>query len=390
MMVVIASVPAAAQRTVIAASTLLDGKGHVLHDTRIVIKGGKIVALDPKASPVTIDLRGLTVSPGWIDTHVHINWSFDKNGKNQNLSEVTTYDAYQAAANAWATLNAGFTSAQNMGAPNGALRDAIASAALPGPRILTGFEAIVGMGDKTMSPDAIRAHVRKQKEAGADMLKIFASGGMRSIGMTIPEPALVAACDEAKRIGLRVAVHSNHEALRPSVLAGCTSIEHGFFATDDDFKLMAEHGTYFDPQAGLLVDTYTGQRDRFAGSPFFPKTPEEFEPMREVLPMLADVIRRAAKVPGLKIVYGTDAVAGAHGRNAEDLINRVHDGMDAMAALVSANSTAAESLGLGASVGSIAPGMQADLIAMYGNPLKDITAVRRVVFVMKSGIVYKR
>ena len=120
-------------------------------------------------------------------------------------------------------------------------------------------------------------------------------------------------------------------------------IEHGFFATDDDLKLMAEHGTYFDPQAGLLVETYLNQRDRYAGSPFFPKTPAEFDSMGDLLPMIHDVMRRAAKTPGLKIVFGTDAVAGAHGRNAEDLINRVHHGgMDPMAALVSAHSTAAE------------------------------------------------
>jgi imidazolonepropionase-like amidohydrolase len=391
---VVCGIVASAQskHVVIAASTMLDGRGHVVRNTHIVIEGSKIIAIDPKAGPVNYDLRGFTIMPGLIDSHVHINWSFGRDGKNQNASEATPDDAYRSAANAYATLMAGFTTVQNMGSPaGGALRDAIASGGLPGPRILTAFDPIIGMGDKTMSPDEIRAHVRKQKEAGADLIKILASGGMSSKGMTIPEAQLIAACDEAKKVGLRSAVHANHEALRPAVLAGCTVIEHGFNATDEDLKLMSEHGTYFDPQAGLLVETYLGQRDKYAGSPYFPKSPAEFEPMKELLPMLHDVMRRAAKTPGLKIVFGTDAVAGAHGRNAEDLINRVEKGgVPSMAALLSATSMAAEAMRLSNEIGSIAPGMQADIIALQGDPTYDITALRRVVFVMKGGVVHKR
>lgn len=382
---------AQAQRVVISASAVLDGKGRIIPNAWIVVENGKIASVDTKPTPANYNLRGMTLMPGLIDSHVHINWSFDKNGKNANSAEATPDDAYRTAANAWATLMAGFTTVQNMGSPaGGALRDAIASGTLPGPRVLTAFDPIFGMGDKTMPVDEIRAHVRKQKEAGADLIKIFASGGMSSHGMTMSEAHLTAACDDARKIGIRSAVHANHDAIRPAVLAGCTVIEHGFFATDDDFKLMADHGTYFDPQAGLLVETYLNQRDKYAGSAFFPKTPAEFDSMRELLPMIHDVIRRAAKTPGLKIVFGTDAVAGAHGRNAEDLINRVqHGGMHPMTALVSAQSTAAEALQLSKVTGSIAPGMQADLIAVDGDPVKDITALRRVAFVMKGGVVYK-
>jgi imidazolonepropionase-like amidohydrolase len=155
-------------------------------------------------------------------------------------------------------------------------------------------------------------------------------------------------------------------------------------------RLLAEHGTYLDPQAGLLIETYLLFKERYAGSPFFPATPEAFERMREILPLNHDLLRRAGRIPGLKIVFGTDAVAGAHGRNAEEFIDRVRDaGVDPMTALVSAQSLGAEALGRGDQIGSIAPGLQADIIALDGDPLRDITAVRRVVFVMKGGTVYK-
>jgi imidazolonepropionase-like amidohydrolase len=166
---------AKAQRIVIAASTLLDGKGHVLHDTRVVIEGSKIIALDPSAAPVDYDLRGLTVLPGWIDAHVHINWFFGKDGKLAGAGAPADEAAYAAAANAWVTLMAGFTTVQNMGSPV-TLRDAIAKGALPGPRILTAVEPLSGRGDQTGTTDEIRAYVRKQKEAGADLIKIYASG----------------------------------------------------------------------------------------------------------------------------------------------------------------------------------------------------------------------
>lgn len=381
--------PAPRERVVIAASAVLDGRGRVLRDTRIVIEGSQIVAVDPQAGPVGYDLRGLTVSPGWIDAHVHITWSFGEDGKNAGAGGTTQEAAYRAAANAWATLMAGFTTAQSVGSPTDLpLRDAIARGALPGPRLLTAVEPLVGRGEQTGTPDEIRAYVRKQKEAGADLIKIFASGGMTRGGATLSPEQLHAACDEAKRQGLRTLVHAYRDAVRAATLAGCTQVEHGLGATDDDLKLMAERGTYFDPQGGLLIKTYLLNRERYLGTPFF--TAEGFAAMEKVLPLNHELLRRAAKTPGLKIVFGTDAVAGAHGRNAEEFIDRVRDGgVSPMAALASANSLGAEALGMADRVGSIAPGMEADIIALDGDPLRDITAVRRVVFVMKGGVVYK-
>ena len=381
--------PAKVKRIVIAATSALDGRGRVLHNIRIVIEGSTIVAIDPKAGPVDYDLRGLTVLPGWIDAHVHITWSFGKDGKNENEGGTTQEAAYQAASNAWVTLMAGFTTIQNVSSA-APLRDAIAKGTLPGPRILTGFEALVGRGEQSGTPDEIRAYVRKQKEAGADLIKIYASGGMRQGRMTLSQEQLNAACDEAKKQGLRTLVHAYRDAVPAATLAGCTQIEHGLGATDDDLKLMAEKGTYFDPQAGLLLKNYLLNKDKYVGTPFFPTTLEGFAPMEKILPENHELLRRAVKIPGLKIVFGTDAVAGAHGRNAEDLIDRVRDcGVAPMAAMVSANSLAAEALGMADQIGSISPGLQADIIALDGDPLKDITAVRRVVFVMKGGIVYK-
>ncbi|HEY6244233.1 MAG TPA: amidohydrolase family protein [Pyrinomonadaceae bacterium] len=378
------------KRIVIRADTILDGKGNTLKNTRIVVEGDKIVAIDPKAGPIDYDLRGLTVLPGWIDAHAHITWSFGKDGKNVGAGETTPEAAYRSAANAWATLMAGFTTIQSVGSPTDLpLRDAIARGVLAGPRVLTAVEPLMGRGEQTGTAEEIRAFIRKQKQAGADVIKVFASQSIRQGGgMTLSQEQLNAACDEAKKQGLRTLVHAYKEAVRAASIAGCTEVEHGTLATDDDLKLLAKNGTYLDPQAGLVIENYLANKERYLGTPGY--TEEGFAAMIKILPMNHDLVQRASKTPGLKVVFGTDAVAGSHGRNAEEFIDRVRDGgVDPMTAMVSANSLGAEALGMGDRIGSIAPGMQADIIALDGNPLTDITAVRRVVFVMKGGVVYK-
>jgi imidazolonepropionase-like amidohydrolase len=206
--------------------------------------------------------------------------------------------------------------------------------------------------------------------------------------MTLSQEQLNAACDEAKKQGLRTLVHAYKDAVRAATLAGCTQVEHGTLATDDDLRLMSEKGTYLDPQAGLVIENYLLNKEKYLGTTGY--TAEGFAAMEKILPMEHALVRHAMKTPGLKVVFGTDAVAGAHGRNAEEFIDRVRDcGVDPMAAMVSANTLGAEALGLGDQIGSIAPGLQADIIALDGDPMRDITAVRRVVFVMKGGIVYK-
>ena len=386
----VAQAPPSRPRIVIAASSVLDGKGRVLHDVAIVVEGDRIVAVGAHVGKFDYDLRGLTTLPGWIDAHTHITWSFGSDGKNAGADGTTQFDAYRAAANASATLLAGFTTVQSVGSSTDVpLRDAIAAGIVPGPRILTAVEPLEGRGEATGTADEIRAFIRKQKTAGADLIKIFASQSIRLGGaMTLSPEQLFAACDEAKKLGLRTLVHAYKAAVRAATLAGCTQIEHGTLATDDDLKLMAERGTYLDPQAGLVIENYLLNRDRYLGTPGY--TVEGFAAMEKILPENHDLVRRAARTAGLKMVFGTDAVAGAHGRNAEEFIDRVRDaGVEPMAAMVSATSLAAEALGYGDRLGVIAPGFEADIIALDGDPLKDITSVRRVLFVMKGGIVYR-
>src|SRR6266481_9435249 len=165
--------PARRKGIAIVASTVLDGKGGVLRDKRIIVEGGIITAIEGKAywegAPVDYDLRGLTLLPGWIDAHAHVTWIFGKDGKNAGMAGSSQEDAYQAASNAWLTLMAGFTTIQSLGALNDIpLRDAVAKGTLPGPRILTAVEPIIGRGEATGTQEELRAFVRKQKQAGAD------------------------------------------------------------------------------------------------------------------------------------------------------------------------------------------------------------------------------
>ena len=320
--------------------------------------------------------------PGWIDTHIHLTWHFDSQHKLANHSEPPQAAALYAAENAWVTLQGGFTTVQSVGAPVDAdVRDRISEGSLPGPRILTSVRQIT---DKSGTPEEIRALVQKTKAEGADVIKLFATSGLGAGGaQSMSDAQIQAACGEAKAVGLRAMVHAiRSDGAKAAVLAGCTSIEHGDFLDDATLALMAERGTYFDPNF-LVLHNYLDNRANFS----FPET--TFVALQKALEPTADVLRRA-RLHGVKVVFGTDAVAGAHGRNAEEFIYRVRDGHDApMEVLRSATSLAAESLGLGGRIGMVAAGFDADLVATDGNPMEDITAVRRVMFVMKGGKVYK-
>jgi imidazolonepropionase-like amidohydrolase len=380
------------QTVVIRAGILLDGKGHALHNVLIVVQGGKIVRVDPNAKNQRIpkvafyDLTNMTVMPGWIDLHDHITWHFGPNGRIEDKNETPSQAALAAAGNAYATLMAGFTAIQSVGSPEDKeLRAAIQSGAVPGPRLLTSLGPIE---DPKLTPEQIREAVKKLKEDGADLVKIFASRSIRQGGTrTLSDEQLQAACGEAKAQGLRTLVHAYREAVRAAANAGCTEVEHGTYATQQDLDAMAQHGIFFDPQVGLVIHNYLDNKQKFLGSGTY--TEEGFAKMQEVLPVIAEMFKHALATKDLKIVFGTDAVAGAHGRNAEEFIYRVQAGEDPLDALIAANSRAAESLNMQNEIGAIAPGLQADIIAVDGDPLKDITAVRRVVFVMKGGRVYK-
>lgn len=294
-----------------------------------------------------------------------------------------------AVENAYLTLRAGITTAQSLGANlDRDLRDAIARGVIPGPRILTSLAWVTG--DSATRPDSLRSAVRARVAAGADAVKIFASRSIREGGgPTLTEAQLRAACGEAKSLGRRSVVHAHAaEAVKRAVRAGCTTIEHGGLVDDAALDLMAAQGTFFDPNVHLVLQNYFDNRERFIGIGNY--TPEGFAHMERLKPRMVELFKKALARPSLKVVFGTDAVAGAHGRNWEELIFRVEQGgQQPMAAIVSASSLAAESLGLQDQIGTLAPGFEADLIAVEGNPLEEITALRRVVLVMKGGKVYR-
>ena len=389
------SVPEKAERITVRVGRLLDGRGGALNDATVVIEGSRIVAVETKsAGNPTWDLRGLTLMPGGIDTHVHIGWHFGRNGKlydedDKSQAKETPADIIlHAADNAVETVRSGITTVQSLGAPeDAALRDAIARGILPGPRILTSLEPIA---DETLTPEKMREAVRRRAAEGADVIKIFASKSIRDGGApTLSQEQLDAACGEARAHHLRTAVHAHgSESVRRAVMAGCTSIEHGALIDAATLRLMAGHGTWFDPNIDLVFRNYFENKQHFVGIGNF--TDQGFEQMRQAVPKALAVFKEALKTPGLKIVFGTDAVAGAHGRNFEELIYRVEKGgQEPMAAIVSATSRAAESLGLQDKTGAVAPGLEADLIAVEGDPSRDINALRHVVWVMKGGRVVR-
>jgi imidazolonepropionase-like amidohydrolase len=390
-LVLVAASPAFGQQTVIRTTTVIDGKGHVMRDQEIAIENGLIVRIGSARSKPTIDLSGLTVMPGWIDTHVHVTWYFNKEGRfeqgpGRGAKTTPQQAALYAEANLYATLMGGFTTVQSVGAAlDGDLRDMIAADSIPGPRLLTSLAQI---NENSGTPEKIRERVDQLKVQGADLIKLFATASIRDGGkMTMSVDQINATCGEAKKVGLRAIVHAHSsEGARASIEAGCTSIEHGTFLDDATLRLIAARGVYFDPNF-LVLHNYLDNKAKFLGIGNY--NDEGFAYMEKGLPMVADVLRRARKA-NVKIVLGTDAVAGSHGRNAEEFIYRVVDGGDKpMDALMSGTSVAADSLGMGDKIGSIGVGMAADLVATEGNPLEDIKAVRKVVFVMKGGKVYR-
>ncbi len=388
----LAGAPLSAQTSVtIRAGRLLDGRGGTVANATISIEGTKISAVGKAAAKrVTYDLSRYTVLPGLIDVHDHIGWHFNRADRfhTSGDGETDTDEALAAAGNAYTTLLAGWTTIASPGSTSDApLRDAIARGVIPGPRVLTSLDPI---SNARLAPDSIRAIIRRRKAEGADFIKIFASASIRDGGkQTWSDEQLAAGCSEATSLGLRTMVHAHSaEAMRAATLAGCTQVEHGVFATQEVLDLMAQRGTFFDPQCGLVFHNYLDNRAKYDGIGNY--NAAGFASMEKALPVAANVVRMAARTPKLKLVYGTDAVAGAHGRNAYDLLCRVRDGgQNAMAAILSATSGNAEALGLSAEIGAIAPGLQADIIAVDGDPVKDITALSRVVFVMKGGRVYR-
>ena len=387
-----ASANLSAQAIAISARRVFDGE-KMLTNATVVVTGSRITsvgAIPAGFKGVRYDLGNATLMPGLMDVHSHLICYFNAAGRFHTAAdgETPSQAAIAAAGNAYATLMSGVTTIQSPGSPEDKdIRDAINRGGIPGPRVLT---SLGSLSETSGSPDELRQKVRELTARGADLIKLFASKSIREGGgQTMSDAQLQAACDEGHSLGLRVLVHAHAaEAMKAAINAGCDQIEHGVFATDEVLQMMAVKGTYLSPQCGLVFRNYLENRQKYQGIGNY--NDEGFASMEKAMPIGIAAVRKAVHTPGLKVVFGTDAVAGAHGRNTDDLICRVKEaGQSPLAALVSATSLAARSMGLSDSLGTLKPQMLADLIAVPGDVTRDATLLRRVSFVMKGGRVYK-
>ena len=404
--------------TFVEAGRLLadPSNGVVQRGKTLVIRGNQVVEVrdgfvgDPAQGQV-IDLRTAFVLPGLIDSHVHLT---GQQNPNSRLEEVTLSDADQAmvgARYARRTLMAGFTTVADLGAGNQAifaLRNAVRNGDVPGPRIIAagssvsihgGHGDINGYRDDVMHllssesicsgvDDCMRA-VRTQVRAGADIIKITATGGVLSntaagLGQQFSDPELTAIVDSAHRMGRQVTAHAHGvDGINAFLRAGGDSIEHGTYLDDQSIRLFKANGAWLVPT--LLAGDFVA---RIASGPnnFF--TPAQTAKALEAGPKMLDMARRAHE-GGVRIAFGTDSGVSAHGDNAQEFALLVRAGLTPLEAIQAATVGAAEHLRISSEAGKIAPGMPADIVAVSGDPLTDVTELERMKFVMKGGVVYR-
>ncbi len=382
----------------------------------VTVEGDKIVRIEPGyAVPPTgaevIDLKNKTVLPGLIDCHVHLEWEQSRSSYTEKYVLNEADVAFRSAVYAQRTLLAGFTTVRDLGGQgaNLALRNAINSGLASGPRILTAGRALSitgGHGDATTGAkwdlfdppgpemgiadglDECRAAVRNQVKRGADCIKVCATGGVLSLARDgrLPHYAqdeLDVIVSTARDLGLQVAAHAHgDEGIRRAVLAGVVSIEHGTFMSDSTIALMKERGTWYVPT--LTAGWAVSDSARLAKG-FFPEVVRV--KALDIGPKIQATLVRAYK-KGVKIAFGTDAGVYPHGRNNLEFGHMADAGMPPIAILRAATLDAATMLRMSDQIGSLAPGLLADLIAVEGNPLDNIRAMEKVVFVMKGGRVF--
>jgi imidazolonepropionase-like amidohydrolase len=400
------SAPVSSTPIVVRAARMLDvSTGQILRNVSVVVTGDRITAVNPPAAPAgatVMDLGDVTLMPGFIDLHTHLSGEIGANTFVEPVLETNVDAAYKATRHARTTVMAGFTTVRDFGGEiTVALGKAVDRGDVVGPRVVpsrnalgitgghcdvTGFAPGVleqdTQGGVADGPWAVVEAVRYQIKHGAQVIKTCATAGVLSLegpvgAQQYTYEELKAMVDEAARHGVKVAAHAHGvEGIKAAVRAGVATIEHGSILDDEAIALMKEHGTWLVPTAYL--------RDRINLSVLPPLVRRKAE---SVLP-LADASNRKAIAAGVKIAFGTDAAVYPHGENAKEFAVYVKMGMTPIAALQSATTVAAEVLGKD-DRGSIAPGKLADLIAVPGDPLQDITATERVLWVMQGGKVLK-
>ena len=369
------------------AARVLDGRGGAWDNAVIEIAGSKITKIEQRAGPVTYDLGKATLLPGLIDVHVHFLAYFGADPRPGFRSAQTAEMRQQSAR---ATLMAGFTTVQSAGdVPEAffeipkAMRDAIATGLIIGPRLLT---ALGQIHPGNRSPDELRAEVRRFKAAGADLIKLYGSqNGVTGHAANVTLEQMVAVCGEAKMQGLRCVVHAHPpEAIINAVKAGATQIEHGGWADSASVKAMADAHVLFDPTMSVPVIAQEHKAELIK----LGWNEGVIAQMQEVMLTKRSIFQQALAA-GVRMPSGSD-IGLFHGENAREIMVRVDAGQKPMDAIIGATSLAAESLGLDKIIGALAPGYEADIIAVAGDPLEDISVLRNVTLVMKGGVIYKQ
>jgi len=410
---------AAPARVLVQAGSLIDGRSDTpRREVTIVIEGERIVDVvsgykAAAAGETVVDLRQLTVVPGLIDMHVHLDGQLSPTSYIERFTLNPADLALQAAKNARTTLRAGFTTVRNLGDGYNAtvsLREAIRKGWVEGPRIYTagkslattgghadptnGFAAAIGHDPGPAEgvvngPEDARKAVRQRYKDGADLIKLTATGGVLSLARNADNPQftddeLKAVVETAKDYGFPVAVHAHGaEGMKRAIRAGVDSIEHGTRLDDEVVKLMLEHGTYL--VATLEAGRFTGEMAKVPG--WFP---EVVRPKAAAIGAVgAQGFARAYKA-GVKIAFGTDTGVSPHGDNAKEFVYMVEAGMPPMKAIQAATLEAAKLLRAESDLGTIEKGKLADLVAVARDPLADVSALQDVAFVMKGGAIVKR
>lgn len=406
-----------AQQTILHCGRLIDVRNNkVLENRSIIVEGNRIIDvkegfITPTTSQKLIDLKSSTVMPGLMDMHVHIESETRKGAVADRFIENPADIAFESVNYAHTTLMAGFTTVRDLGGSgvNISLRNAINKRLIIGPRIYTAGKSIAttgGHADPTNGyrkdlmgdpgpkegvingPDEARKAVRQRYKDGADLIKITATAGVLSqakdaLGAQFTDEELKAIIETAKDYGYRVAAHAHGaEGMKRAVRAGITSIEHGTFMDDETISLMKQHGTWYVPT--ITAGKATGDSAKIPGYYSDIVTPKALS----VGPKIQATFSKAYKA-GVRIAFGTDAGVYAHGRNWKEFVYMVEGGMPAIETIRCATLNAAELLGVTDILGVIEKGKLADIIAVDGDPVKDINVMEKVHFVMKDGVVYK-